>query len=157
MFDTHVTIVGNVLTKPEWRRVEKSGQLVATFRVASTARRYDKENNRWTNGNSLRVRVSCWRHLAEGVSKCLLVGDPVIVAGRLYTRDWKTKEDEKRTSYELEASAIGHDLTRGMGQFTRRKPTGTVAVEDEQSENYVGGEYSESVAELNATTLAATG
>src|SRR5690242_19786475 len=77
VFDTPITIIGNVLTAPEWRRTSQSGQLVANFKVASTARRLDKANNRWVDGNSLRVRVNCWRRLAEGVASSIMVGDPV--------------------------------------------------------------------------------
>lgn len=65
MFDTYVTIVGNVLTTPEWRRTTQSNTLVANFKVASTARRLDRDSGRWVDGNSLRVRVNCWRKLAE--------------------------------------------------------------------------------------------
>lgn len=34
MFDTQVTLVGNVLTAPEWRRTANTNTLVASFRVA---------------------------------------------------------------------------------------------------------------------------
>ncbi len=87
MFETNIVIVGNVLTAPEWRRTAK-GTLVTNFRVASTARRLDRETGRWVDGDSLRVRVTCWRRLAEGVSASIAVGDPVVVVGRLFTRDW---------------------------------------------------------------------
>jgi len=157
MFDTYVTIVGNVLTKPEFRRMEKSGQILSTFRVASTARRYDKEQGRWTDGNSLRLRVSCWRNLAEGIGTSVVVGDPVIVVGRLYTRDWLTEDKQLRVAYEMDAVAVGHDLSKGVGKFQRRKKTATVAVEDNESEARIGGEPTESVPELNATSLQATG
>ena len=53
MFDTYVTIVGNVLTAPEWRRTTQSGTLVANFKVASTARRLDRDSGRWVDGNEL--------------------------------------------------------------------------------------------------------
>jgi single-strand DNA-binding protein len=77
MFDTYVTVVGNVLTAPEWRRTATTGTLVTNFKVASTARRLDRENNRWIDGNSLRVRVTCWRRLAEGVASSVMTGDPI--------------------------------------------------------------------------------
>src|SRR6185369_2182561 len=80
VFDTNIVIVGNVLTAPEWRKTG-SGHLVANFRVASTSRRLDRESGRWVDGNSLRVRVVCWRRLAEGVAASVTVGDPVVVAG----------------------------------------------------------------------------
>ncbi len=77
MFETNIVIVGNVLTAPEWRRTNTKGTLLAHFRVASTARRLDKETGRWVDGDSLRVRVTCWRKLAEGVGASIAVGDPV--------------------------------------------------------------------------------
>ncbi|WP_144125220.1 single-stranded DNA-binding protein [Catellatospora sichuanensis] len=149
MFDTNVTIVGNVLTAPEWRRTSQSGQLVANFKVASTARRLDRANNRWVDGNSLRVRVNCWRRLAEGVASSVMVGDPVVVVGRLYTRDWIDEDGQRRVMYELEAAAVGHDLSRGRGRFARTKPgTSTSAVEDGTGESRVGGEETEAAPDM---------
>ncbi|MBE1484554.1 single-stranded DNA-binding protein [Plantactinospora soyae] len=146
MFDTHVTIVGNVLTAPEWRRTSQSGTLVANFKVASTARRLDRESGRWVDGNSLRVRVNCWRKLAEGVASSVMVGDPVVVVGRMYTRDWTDDAGNHRTMYELEAVAVGHDLARGRGRFARNRPTmSTSSVEDGETEARVHGEATESV------------
>jgi len=146
MFDTYVTVVGNVLTKPEWRRTNAKDVLVANFKVASTARRLDRENGRWIDGNSLRVRVNCWRKLAEGVVASVAVGDPVVVAGRLYTRDWTDAEGNHRALYELEAVAVGHDLSRGRGSFARNKPTmATSAVEDADADSRVHGQPTDPV------------
>ncbi|MGA3565065.1 single-stranded DNA-binding protein [Melissospora conviva] len=141
MFDTNVTVVGNVLTAPQWRRTAQSNALVANFKVASTARRLDRETGRWVDGNSLRVRVNCWRKLAEGVASSVMVGDPVVVVGRLYTRDWTDDEGNHRTVYELEAVAVGHDLARGRARFMRNRPAPTTStVEDAETENRVHGE-----------------
>ncbi|GAA1415107.1 single-stranded DNA-binding protein [Catellatospora coxensis] len=149
MFDTNITIVGNVLTAPEWRRTSQSGQLVANFKVASTARRLDRANNRWVDGNSLRVRVNCWRRLAEGVASSVMVGDPVVVVGRLYTRDWIDEDGQRRVMYELEAAAVGHDLSRGRGKFARTKlSTATSALEDGTGESRVGGEETEAAPDM---------
>jgi single-strand DNA-binding protein len=147
VFDTNLVVVGNVLTTPEWRRIASSGSLVANFRVASTARRFDRENSRWIDGNNLRVRVTAWRRLAEGVASSIAVGDPVIIFGRLYTRDWTDENGSPRVSYEMEASAIGHDLARGKARFFRSKavPAGG-AVEDAEAESVLGGELSLPVA-----------
>lgn len=144
MFDTYVTIVGNVLTAPEWRRTSQSGTLVANFKVASTSRRLDRESGRWVDGNSLRVRVNCWRKLAEGVAASVMVGDPVVVVGRLYTRDWIDDAGNHRTLYELEAAAVGHDLSRGRGRFLRNRPTATTStVEDAEADRRVQGEIAD--------------
>jgi single-strand DNA-binding protein len=154
MFDTYVTVVGNVLTAPEWRRTSQSNTLVANFKVASTARRLDRENNRWVDGNSLRVRVNCWRRLAEGVAASVMVGDPVVVVGRMYTRDWVDGDGNHRAVYELEAVAVGHDLSRGRGRFIRNRPmVATSSVEDAESEARVHGEETEPVPDSEAPVV----
>ncbi|RAO35266.1 Single-stranded DNA-binding protein [Micromonospora saelicesensis] len=154
MFDTYVTIVGNVLTTPEWRRTTQSNTLVANFKVASTARRLDRDSGRWVDGNSLRVRVNCWRKLAEGVAASVMVGDPVVVCGRLYTRDWTDDGGNHRTLYELEAVAVGHDLSRGRARFLRNRPSmATSTVEDAEAESRVRGEPTEPVPAGQAPVL----
>lgn len=153
MFDTYVTVVGNVLTAPDWRRTTQSKSLVANFKVASTARRLDREKGQWVDGNSLRLRVNCWRKLAEGVAASIMVGDPVIVVGRLYTRDWTDAEGNNRTLYEMEAIAVGHDLSRGRGRFVRNRPAlATSSVEDAEAETRVRGEATDAVPETEAPT-----
>lgn len=144
MFDTPVTVVGNVLTAPEWRRTTTTGTFLVTFKVASTSRRFDKERGVWVDGPSLRVRVSCWRRLGENVSVSVQLGDPVIVQGRLYSRDWTDDSGTRRTSYELEAVALGHDLSKGVDKFARRKAVGaTDMVSDPTGAVAVGGELTE--------------
>ncbi|MFC7548875.1 single-stranded DNA-binding protein [Plantactinospora sp. GCM10030261] len=146
MFDTYVTVVGNVLTAPEWRRTSQSNTLVANFKVASTARRLDKDSGRWVDGKGLRVRVTCWRRLAEGVAASVMVGDPIMVTGRMYTRDWTDEAGTHRTLYEVEAVAVGHDLSRGRARFSRNRPNLTTSVvEDDEAEARVRGEASEPV------------
>ncbi len=158
MFDTQITVCGNVLAPPQWRRTTTTNQLAASFRVASTSRRWDKVNNEWIDGQSLRVRVTCWRRLAEGVVASVKVGDPVIITGRLYTRDWIDEQGVRRVLYELDAIGVGHDLSRGTSDFTRnRSALGTSVIEDEEEARRIGGEDSEaiSVALLGAADDAA--
>jgi single-strand DNA-binding protein len=145
MFETNIVVVGNVLTTPEWRRTANTGALVATFRIASTARRMDRESGRWVDGDSLRLRVSCWRKLAEGVSASIMVGDPVVVMGRLFSRDWTDGEGNPRMSYEMEASAVGHDLSRGKAKFFRTRPQATDVATGPEAEAVVRGETADLV------------
>jgi single-strand DNA-binding protein len=84
---------------------------VLNFRVACNERRFDGESESWVNGDSLYLSVSCWRRLAENAAS-LVKGDPVIVRGKLRTREWTTDQGERRSVVELEASAIGPDLAR---------------------------------------------
>lgn len=157
MFDTVVTIVGNAITMPEWRRIEKSGALVTHFKVASNSRRYDRAADRWVDGDSLRVRVNCWRRLAEGVAASVRVGDPVIVRGRMYTRDWTTEDGQRRVMYELDAAAVGHDLSRGQARFERtRLNVSTSAVDDAEvgGDGVPSGSVSAGSAAINARSRA---
>jgi single-strand DNA-binding protein len=145
MFDTHVTVVGTALNTPELK-VTKSEAVVATFRVASRARRFDREKEQWVDGPNFRVRVNCWRRLGEFVRNSIVAGDPVVVYGRIVTREWKTEQGEARLSYEMEADAVGHDLSRGRSTFQRWRPEpfGTV-VEDADADARVNGELAESL------------
>jgi single-strand DNA-binding protein len=148
MFETPITVCGNVLSEPEWRQTRDTKVSVLSFRVASTARRINRETNAWIDGDQLRLRVVCWRALAENAGKGLKLGDPVIIYGRLATRDWLDDSDQKRISYELEAYSIGHDMSRGVSTFVRRKPaTGTSVVDDDASISAVRGERTDPLPE----------
>ncbi|MCW2496441.1 single-stranded DNA-binding protein [Jatrophihabitans sp.] len=117
MNDTTMTVVGNLVDEPRLR-VTKNGHSVANFRVASTSRRYDSEAGKWIDNATLFVTVTCWRSLAENVIGSLHKGQPVVVSGRYYMREY-TVEEATRTAYELEANAVGHDLTRGIAEFRK--------------------------------------
>jgi single-strand DNA-binding protein len=134
MFDTYVTVVGTALNTPE-RRVTKNNAVVANFRVATHARRYDKEAQEWVDAPNLRIRVNCWRRLAENVCSSIVSGDPVVVYGRIATRDWTNEHGEARIAYEVEAVSVGHDLARGVDVFTRsRSESSEAMVEDPDAE-----------------------
>jgi single-strand DNA-binding protein len=151
MFETYVTVVGNALHNPEWRRTVNTGAMVTTFKIASTARRMDRNSGRWTDGNSLRVRVNCWRALASNVKNSVTSGDPLVVTGRLFTREWTDEQGVKRLQYELEATSVGHDLSRGRAVFERvKQSTLTSEIEDEQAAQRIGGELTEPVPEDDA-------
>ena len=128
MNDTFMTIVGNVVDAPRMR-LTKSGHAVTNFRVASTSRRYDREQQRCVDNCTLFVNVTCWRAMAENVAFSVHKGQPVVVTGRYYSREYEINETV-RISYELEANAVGHDLTRGTSEFRKViRPSVTVNVE----------------------------
>ncbi len=127
MNDTTMTLVGNVVDRPRMRRT-KNGNTVTNFRVASTSRRFDREQGRWVDNSTLFVNVTCWRAMGENVEESVQKGQPVIVTGRYYTREY-TVNEIVRTSYELEATAVGHDLSRGVSRFDRvYRPAPTVTI-----------------------------
>jgi single-strand DNA-binding protein len=120
VYETMVTIIGHLVDNPRLRRTDK-GTDVASFRVGSTARKIDKATGEWVDGNKLFVSVSCWRQLATNAVDSLRKGDPVVVFGRLSTKEYE-KDGQKRSNFELEANALGHDLSRGTAVFSRMRP-----------------------------------
>ena len=119
MNETTVTIVGRVVNKPVFKQTVNDVE-IAKFRMASNERRYDRETSSWVDGDSLYVSVTCWRRLAFGVHACLDKGDPVVVTGRLYTREFEV-EGQRRSMTELEAVSIGPDLSRCTVKLHRRR------------------------------------
>jgi single-strand DNA-binding protein len=63
--------------------------------------------------------VNAWRALAENCQRSLRRGDPVVVHGKLSAQVWTNSAGIEVTSFEVEASFVGHDLNRGTSEFTR--------------------------------------
>jgi single-strand DNA-binding protein len=134
MFDTYITVMGTALNTPE-KKITKNNAMLASFRVATHARRFDKATEQWVDAPSLRVRVTCWRRLAEHVNGSVFAGDALIVHGRIITQDWLSDEGEPRIAYTLEAMSVGHDLNRGTSVFTRSRPEPASVVVEEPEED----------------------
>lgn len=125
MSDIQTTVVGNVVTDVRFTTTRTGGLAAASFRMASTPRRYDRDAGAWVDGETVFLTVNCWRALAEHVASSLGKGDPVLATGRLRVRAWE-KEERRGSSLELDANAVGHDLSRGTSAFRRMvRTTGT--------------------------------
>ena len=120
MNEAQLTVVGYVASTPTLI-VTKAGRFVANMRVGVTPRRQDKDTGQWSDGDTSYVTVTCWRSLASNVAACLRKGDPIVVKGRMRVRQFDDKDGNQRTVVEVEASTLGHDLTRGVAHFLRTK------------------------------------
>src|SRR3954465_9929483 len=118
MFETPITVVGNIVTKPDRKRV--GDQELIKFRVASNSRRRTADGN-WEPGNSFFVTVNCWGRLVTGVGAALGKGDPVVVVGYVYTSEYEDKEGNRRSSVEVRATSVGPDLARCVGRIKSRR------------------------------------
>ena len=116
--ETAITIIGNLTSDPELR-FTASGAAVANFTVANTPRTFDKTKNEWVDGETLFMRCSGWRDLAENTAGSLQRGARVIVIGRLRQRSYETKEGEKRTVVELEVDEVGPSLRYATAKVTK--------------------------------------
>ena len=131
MNDIGITVVGNTVNDVDLR-FTPSGEAVASFRVASTTRRFDRGTERWIDGDTHYFTVSCWRNLAHNVAASLIKGTPVVVTGRMRSREHEKEcGDHSHTMryVDIEASAVGHDLSRGTATFNRVKRDSVVESE----------------------------
>ncbi|MER6159140.1 single-stranded DNA-binding protein [Streptomyces sp. NPDC001868] len=130
MNETLVCVVGNVATQPVCRELSTGSS--ARFRLAVTSRYWDREKNEWTDGHTNFFTVWARRTLAANVASSVALGDPVVVQGRLKVRT-EQRDGQSRVSADVDAVAIGHDLSRGTSAF-RRTPRGEAsAVTQSQS------------------------
>ncbi len=120
MNETLVTVAGNVAGEPRMR-VTSGGVRVASFRLASTERRYNKDLGAWRDGDTVYYTVTCWRTMAENAFTSVQKGQPVVVHGRLHVSSYE-KDGQTRTAVEIEARALGHDLSWGVSTFTKAGP-----------------------------------
>lgn len=117
MYENYVTVVGNVVADPI-ERTTRSGGPFTTFRIASTPR-FRTGDGRFADGPTSFFGVCAFNVLAANAAKSLQKGQPVIVHGKLRVNEWRDEKDQSRTSVEIDASQIGHDLTWGQATFAR--------------------------------------
>jgi single-strand DNA-binding protein len=121
--ETVITVVGNLVDDPELR-FTPSGAAVANFRIASTPRTFDRQSNEWKDGDALFLSCSVWRQAAENVAESLQKGMRVVVQGRLKSRQYETREGEKRTVFEIDVDEVGPSLKYATAKVTRAQRSG---------------------------------
>jgi single-strand DNA-binding protein len=148
MSDTF-SVTGLVATTPR-HLVTQDGLPITSFRLAASTKKFDKQANRWTEGETNWFTVTSFRQLAINSATSISKGDRVLVMGRLRVRDWDNGE-RAGTSVEIEAETLGHDLVWGSSTFTR-----TVNVREEQSEPDVEEEFEEEEPKAKRKAMATT-
>jgi single-strand DNA-binding protein len=132
MNDTTITLQGWLGSEVDLRR---AGDVpVANFRLACTPRRFNRRTENWSDGVTQWYTVSAWRSLAENAAGSLRRGDPVVVTGRLQLRTYVNKQDVEVVVFEVEATHLGHDLSRGTSAFTRAPKQEQEQVADQVTE-----------------------
>ena len=121
--ETTITVIGNLVDDPELR-FTPSGAPVANFRIASTPRTFDRQTNEWKDGDTLFLACAVWRQAAENVAESLQRGMRVIVQGRLKSRQYETREGEKRTVFEIDVEEVGPSLRSASAKVTKTTRSG---------------------------------
>ena len=109
----HSVIMGRLCGDPELRRTN-TGKAVVSFTIAC-----DKPGK--DSGASF-IPCVAWEKTGEFIDKYFLKGSPIAVEGRVESRQYETKDGQKRTVLELVVS---------QAHFCGKK---------EQSDGFAGGE-----------------
>jgi single-strand DNA-binding protein len=113
----NITVAGLVATTPRFITTAE-GLPITSFRLASSHRRFDKTAGKWVDGETNWYTITAFRQLAINANESIHKGHRIVVQGILRVRDWDNGE-RSGTSVELEAVALGHDLTWGTSEYTR--------------------------------------
>jgi single-strand DNA-binding protein len=139
----YVTLVGFVAQDPSIRTTA-TGKLLTKVRVGTTPRYRDSATGQWRDAETSYYNVSCWSRLADHVRASLRKGDPVIVKGRFRTSSFEDKNGQLRTSIEITADTVGHDLNRGPANYIRLRPQHVNAEDDQTGDEVTEPEDSDS-------------
>ena len=96
-----VILLGNVGADPEFRALD-GGKKVARIRVATTERYTDQQGNKQeqTEWHS----VTLWGGLADVADKYVHKGSQVYIEGKIRSREWTDKDNQKRYATEIMAN-----------------------------------------------------
>jgi single-strand DNA-binding protein len=70
------------------------------------------------------LSCSVWRQAAENVAESLQKGMRVVVQGNLRSRQYETREGEKRTVFEIQVDEVGPSLKYATAKVTRTQRSG---------------------------------
>ncbi|WP_051468566.1 single-stranded DNA-binding protein [Actinomadura oligospora] len=116
MNEAQITVIGWVADTPQFL-ITANGTPYLSMRLACTPRRFDRTTGQWADVETMFLTVNCWRGLAENINSSEFArGHPVIVTGRLRIRQYE-RDGQWRYCAEIEATTLGHDLTRGTADF----------------------------------------
>ena len=100
-----IMIIGNLGRDPEMRYTP-SGRPVTEFSVAVGYSRRDPATNQWVDEGTDWYRVTIWGDRGERAAEQLRKGMRVFVEGRFRTREYETRDGQKRTALEVTADNV---------------------------------------------------
>lgn len=132
--ETVITIIGNLTDEPELRTT-RSGEAVCNVNIASNTRQYNSQSGQWEDGDTLFMRGTIWRDMAQHCAQSLHKGMRVIAQGRLQQRSYQAQDGSNRTVIELQVDEIGPSLRYATAQVQKMQSGGY------QGGNANGGGY----------------
>jgi len=122
-------IIGRLGADPELRYTA-DGIPVATFNVATTEQRRDKNGNR--QDKTEWHRVVAWRRLGEIAAEYLKKGRLVYIEGRIQSREFEGRDGVKRRNVEIIATDMKMLGAGSPSEREERKPSAGVQGEIEE-------------------------
>lgn len=92
-----IIIMGRLVRDPEVRRTN-SGKTCASFTVAVDRDYGDKQTDF--------LDCVAWQQTGDFVDKYFMKGDPIVVQGRMQSRDWTDKQGGKRRAWEIVVNQV---------------------------------------------------
>lgn len=124
-----VILIGNLGKDPEIKYLEGNIARV-NFSLATSEFHKDKNGNRveqteWHN-------IVLWRSMAESAEKLLKKGMQIYLEGKLQTRQWTDKDNNKRNITEIvgESFLVLQKRENNQGQSNLNEDSGNVNFED---------------------------
>lgn len=113
---TPITITGRIgQVELRWT---SNGKAVLNGSVAVDREKYNKDTRQYEKVGTDWHRFDLWGAKAEAAAEVLNAGTLVVVAGSLESRDYETRDGDKRTVWEVHAQEVGviPMATKGGGQ-----------------------------------------
>lgn len=99
-----VALMGRLCNDPELRQTQQ-GTSVCTFRIA-VDRAYKKDGGQTADF----IEVVTWKQSAEFVARWFQKGSPIVVEGKLQSRNYQDKNGNNRTAVEVLADRVSFVL-----------------------------------------------
>jgi single-strand DNA-binding protein len=107
-----------IVADPELR-FTPSGKAVASARIVANSRK-KTDSGEWVDDKVCWLNLSIWDKPAENFVETFEKGDLVVILnGRLETREYETREGEKRTSLDVTATDFGPSLRFASAKITK--------------------------------------
>src|SRR6202012_3463584 len=117
--DNQITLRGYLTAEPKLYQKTATAVPVTEIRIGSTPRRLNRETGEWQALPTSYYRGKCWPRPGIHAVGSLGKGDLVVVRGRFYTNSWVDSQQRPRSTLEIEADSVGHDLAYGWSHFQR--------------------------------------
>ena len=139
-----ITIDGRLVADPELK-FTPGGKAVANLRVAASDSKKDDAGN-WSTTEQIFINVTLWEAEAETAGEHFVKGDRVLVAGRIWQREYEKSDGSKGFSLEVKfptVAKIPATPRREQGQSSGAWSQPSTPANDPWANAPVGGGNSE--------------